>query len=164
MIWVYLLLAIGIASAGFTGVEAYNHAITRATKAEEAAATWRADSEGKKKELEQWKGDYELAEANGEAERKLGDAAKRTAANLARELAALKARDPGAARYLDTPVPESVRMQRRINAGCSPDPKVPCTPRGLGTEGAASDDRRDKPGAAPGEQGSEKRPSPERSG
>lgn len=148
--WVYAIIALVAISAGTTAVLTYNHAISRAETAEEAADGWAKRAKSETKRADRLQGDanasQKLAIARGTA---LRDSNRRL--DAANELlASLEAADPVARDQLATPLVDSVRLLRRRNAGCSLDLSVPCTPRAIDPPGGTSASGQDDQGAAAG--------------
>lgn len=140
---VYGVVALAAVGAGGYGVWSYNHAITRAEKAEADAQYWKTEFDvettvRKQREREYATSQRLVAEAKKRA-KGLEDG-KRDLENRLR--AALVAPGPVGS-VLNTALPDDLRRMRREAAGCETDLHVPCTGElGRGNISAA-DERRD---------------------
>lgn len=157
-ILIYLAIFAFIAAAGAAVVMKYNSAIEGRKDAEAKTLVEKDAKEKAIKRAEEWKDRAAQLQGDINARDKIVEAKNSENKDLRRELdtrkkamAALAARDANAAAYLAAPVANGVRLQRRVDAGCTPDLSVQCAPRLLRPDSTTSAAGRDERGTPDGE-------------
>lgn len=159
MIWVYLAVAAFLAAAGVAIVTTYNHAITRATTAEQDAKEWKEAHALEVENSNRLYGDLNAQKKLVTSRTTERNQAASQLATALSKLDQLAASNPVAAANLRTPVDPDVRSLRRLNAGCSASLAVQCTPGRPSGDGAAAAEGRDDQRPDSGERNGEKSPS-----
>lgn len=152
--YVYLAVALFLAAAGVAVVMKYNSAITRADKAEQDAKEWKEAHDVEVAEANRLNGDLNEARKTAAARTKERDVSNSKLAATNAKLEALERSNPTAAANLRTPIDPDVRSLRRLNAGCSADTALPCTPGRPSADSATPAEGRDDKGTHSGERSS----------
>lgn len=141
VIYIYLIVLAFVGAAGFGVVHKYNSAIEGRKDAEKERDSAIVSRNSYKAEGDRLKGDINARDVLLDQKNRENDALSRGLVLAKQAMATLAAANAAARSYLGSPVDDAVRMQRRLNAGCSTDLNVPCTPRGGGPDAAAAPGR-----------------------
>lgn len=134
MLIIYAVIALAVVTAVGGLVWKYNNAVEGRIIAEQEAEASKKIAANWKATAEKRQGDFDASETISHDR---GVQIKALSAKLARKSQSrtgLGKNKPAAAIYLGTAVDPDVRLQRRIDSGCSPDINVQCTPVTSGTD------------------------------